>query len=66
MRTTPLPSAFTFSMKRSKFFENCVPSANDVTPRSTTSWADAGMTPSPTPSATNLRSLRIDPLRFFD
>ena len=62
----PLPSAFTFSMKRSKFLENCVPSANAVTPRSTTSWAEAGMMPSPTPSAASLRSLRIDPLRFFE
>ena len=35
---TPLPSLFTFSMKRSKFLENWVPSANDVTARSVTSW----------------------------
>src|SRR6476659_1159353 len=42
MRTTPLPSAFTFSMKRSKFFENCVPSANAVTARRVTSCANAG------------------------
>src|SRR2546423_101682 len=47
MRTTPLPSAFTFSMKRSKFLENCVPSANDVTARRVTSCADAGDAASP-------------------
>src|SRR3954464_771027 len=37
----PLPSAFTFSMKRSKFFENSVPSAKDDTARRVTSWAAA-------------------------
>ena len=36
-----MPSAFTFSMKRSKFFENWVPSAKDETARSVTSWAAA-------------------------
>ena len=48
MRSTPLPSALTFSMKRSKFFENCVPSANDVTARNVTSCADAGGMPDAT------------------
>src|SRR6266700_4248797 len=45
MRSTPFPSAFTFSMKRSKFLENCVPSANDVTARSVTSCANVGRMP---------------------
>src|SRR3954464_9065471 len=40
---TPLPSAFTLSMKRSKFFENCVFSAKDVTAFSVTSCAAAGL-----------------------
>jgi hypothetical protein len=39
---SPLPSAFTFSTKRSKFFENSVPSAKAETARSVTSSAAAG------------------------
>src|SRR5882724_5609241 len=51
-------------MKRSKPFENCVPSANAVTARSTTSWADVGAMPDPVTSparAALSKILRIEP-----
>src|SRR3954451_8085949 len=53
---TPLPSAFTLSMKRSKFFENWVFSAKDVTALSVTSCAVARLVAAVVASASSVTS----------
>ena len=53
---TPLPSAFTLSMKRSKFFENWVFSAKDVTALSVTSCAVARLAAAAVASASSAAS----------
>src|ERR1041384_8373500 len=53
---TPLPSALTLSMKRSKFFENWVFSAKDVTAFSVTSCAVARLVAAVVASASTAAS----------